>query len=165
MFIRTPVNVLPPAVTATLVAAPSSVKRPVAVKDRVRGYRNRVCNPAASYLDAIPFRSPAGEWQFLQCASKYTRPAPALPVTIFRILYSMRLAAPCERERRKAAISLICAGVIENLGIPLSGRPLRITGPILSPFSSCSTNTERTRSGPLCPPFALVPWQNPQLGT
>src|SRR5215467_5125209 len=49
-----------------------------------------------------------------------------------------------------------------NGGIPFSRRPLRTTGPILSPFTSAATNLERVRSGPLSPPVASRPWQNEQ---
>src|SRR2546423_5281226 len=44
--------------------------------------------------------------------------------------------------------------------MPLSGRPLRMTWPIKSPFTSCATREERTRSGPRAP-VASAPWQKP----
>ena len=50
-------------------------------------------------------------------------------------------------------------------GMPLSARPLKTTGTIFSPLSSSRTNTDRSRSGPLSPPLALAPWQNPQAET
>ena len=43
--------------------------------------------------------------------------------------------------------------------MPLSGRPVRMTGPSLSPRTSCATSVERVRSGPPSPPAASRPWQ------
>jgi len=50
-----------------------------------------------------------------------------------------------------------------NLGIPFSGRPFRITPPILSPRTSCATSFDPVRSGPVSPPAASRPWQNAQF--
>src|SRR5436190_4644032 len=50
-------------------------------------------------------------------------------------------------------------------GMPRSGRPVRMTGLILSPFTSSDTRTERVRSGPVVPPVASRPWQKPQYAT
>jgi len=87
-------------------------------------------------------------------------------VTMFCILYSIRFAAACVRDFRNAAMSEIWSGVMdENAGIPLDGRPFNTTGPMVLPLLSCSTMTERTKSGPLSPPVAFVPWQNPHVGT
>src|SRR4051812_23874396 len=50
-------------------------------------------------------------------------------------------------------------------GMPLSGRPVLTMEPILSPFTSSATMDERVRSGPVSPPMASRPWQNPQCAT
>src|SRR5882724_1239469 len=47
--------------------------------------------------------------------------------------------------------------------MPLSGRPARITGPILFPSTSVVTSFDRVRSGPVSPPPASRPWQNEQF--
>ncbi len=73
--------------------------------------------------------------------------------------------AACWRERKNAPMSLIWSSLSGNAGMPLSGRPFRITGPILSPPSSSKARTDRTKSGPLSPPLAFDPWQNPQRAT
>src|SRR5580693_2538429 len=66
---------------------------------------------------------------------------------------------------RKFEISAICCAEYGNRGMPLSGRPLRITGPMVLPFSSSRTITERSKSGPFSPPLAFEPWQKPQAPT
>src|SRR5271170_4717844 len=115
----------------------------------------------------MPARSPVGEWQVLHLPAplKYASPSLELPVIRPLISYMKRFAVAWVRECRKAAISEICSVVkVGNAGMPLSTRPLRITGPRVLPFSSCSTTAERIRSGaPL--PAASLPWQKPQLGT
>ena len=46
-------------------------------------------------------------------------------------------------------------------GISFSGLPLRITGPMASPFTSWLSSGERIRSGAR-EPVASLPWQKPQ---
>ena len=48
-----------------------------------------------------------------------------------------------------------------NGGMPFSGRPLWMTGAILSPRTSSATSADRVKSGPVSPPIASRPWQNP----
>src|SRR6266567_1275718 len=64
-----------------------------------------------------------------------------------------------------ATILVRSASLTVNAGMPLSGRPLCTTGPILSPRTSSATSAERVRSGPVCPPIASRPWQKPQYVT
>jgi hypothetical protein len=52
---------------------------------------------------------------------------------------------------------------LANFGIPPSGRPFKITGPILFPPTSSMTSTDSRRSGPPSPPLACAPWQKLQV--
>ena len=58
-------------------------------------------------------------------------------------------------------MSAICASVSGSAGMPLSGRPLWTTSPIMLPFTSWATMGERNRSGPRAP-VASAPWQKAQ---
>ena len=115
----------------------------------------------------MPARSPVAEWHFEQFPAplKYARPFSAFPVS--------RSATSTARRPPPAASAFVfwswmnatiaprSASLKSNDGIPLSGRPTRSSGPIVSPRESSATSVERVRSGPVSPPAASRPWQNP----
>ena len=74
------------------------------------------------------------------------------PVIRSPILYANRFETSAASECRNVEMSAIwSAENEEKAGMPRSGRPFRITGPIMSPLLSCNTSADRTRSGPLLP--------------
>src|SRR5262245_51684858 len=117
----------------------------------------------------MPARSLAGEWQAEHAPAPLNQafPASALPMRSLsgdpctgRL--ADRMSAAATRDLMKATTSETWAGVSEVAGIPWSGRPSRITGPMRLPFSSWRTTALRIRLGPWVPPFALGPWQKAQ---
>src|SRR6266849_2719251 len=118
-------------------------------------------------LPATPAKSPVTEWHFVQPPAplKNAFPSSAFPVSSFSTGYTFGTpddrAASAARACRNVAMSRTCASFSGIAGMPLSGRPCRITCPIWSPFTWCATSGERIRAGPRAP-VASAPWQNPQ---
>ena len=112
---------------------------------------------------AMPWRSPVVEWQDAHVDSmKLFPPSAALPTTIETALAGLVVAGDAETVHECGDVA-ICSGVSANAGMPLSGRPARMTGPISSPFCRRARLEERSRLGPPSPPRMSAPWQNVQL--
>ena len=79
------------------------------------------------------------------------------PVAVERIRLGFRIVNERDDRRRGRRRGRL------NGGMPLSTRPLRTSGMILSPRTSSATSVERVRSGPVSPPIASRPWQKPQV--
>ena len=89
-------------------------------------------------------------------------PLPMSSVTINKNNYpNILLGKSPQRDREIDEINTMIRNA-GKAGIPACGRPLLITGPISSAFSSWRTSTERTRLG-ACDPRAVSPWHVEQF--